>query len=412
MGSQKGGWMRRIGMARSLAGLSALALVVAACGGEDPAEPVAETDADDSADAEAEEDPADGDDAEEAEDADAEEEEEADGDALRVGFVHTSPVTDGGWTTSHDTGVQELVDHFGDEIEITTVDSVDEGPDSERVIEDLARQGHDVIFATSFGFMEPMLAVAEEYPEVVFEHATGYMTADNMGNYFGAAEEGRYLEGMAAADASETGELGYVAAFPIPEVVRGINAFALGARSVDPEATVRVVWTSTWYDPDLEGQAAESLLDAGVDAIGMHQDTPATGQAAEAAGAKWTGYHTDREEEAPDAWLTATVWDWAPYYIETVQEVLDGSWEADAYYGSMADGMVDIAPFGTSVSDEIREEIEQRKQEIIDGEFEPFSGPITDQDGDERVAEGASMSLEELLEIDFFVEGVIGDVSG
>jgi basic membrane protein A and related proteins len=379
----------------------ALALVVTACGGADPSEP--DTAADDGTTAEDDGAEDDGDDGEAA---------EGDGDVLRVGFVHTSPVTDGGWTTSHDQGAQAVAEEFGDRVEITTVDSVSEGPDAERVIEDLARQGHDLIFATSFGFMEPMMAVAEDYPDVVFEHATGYLTAENLGNYFGAAEEGRYLEGMAAAAASETGELGYVAAFPIPEVVRGINAWTLGARSVNPDATVRVVWTSTWYDPDTEGQAAQSLLDAGADVLGMHQDTPATGQAADAVDAKWTGYHADRSEEVPDAWLTATVWDWAPFYIQRVQEVLDGTWESQSYYGDMADGMVNLAPFGESVPEDIRTEIEERQQQIIDGEFAPFTGPINDQDGEERVADGEEMPFEELMSFDFFVEGVIGDVAG
>lgn len=385
---------------RRLLPVLALALVATACGGADPSEP--ETAADDGATTE--------DDA--GDDGDDGEASEGDGDVLRVGFVHTSPVTDGGWTTSHDQGAQAVAEEFGDRVEITTIDSVAEGPDAERVIEDLARQGHDLIFATSFGFMEPMLAVAEQYPDVVFEHATGYMTAENMGNYFGAAEEGRFLEGMAAAAASETGELGYVAAFPIPEVVRGINAWTLGARSVNPDATVRVVWTSTWYDPDTEGQAAQSLLDAGVDALGMHQDTPATGQAAAEVGAFWTGYHTDRSDEVPEAWLTATIWDWAPFYIQRVQEVLDGTWESQSYYGDMADGMVNLASFGDSVPDDIRGEIEERQQEIIAGDFEPFTGPINDQDGEERVADGETMSFEELMSFDFFVEGVIGDVSG
>jgi basic membrane protein A and related proteins len=377
-------------------GIVTLALVASACGGSDPSEP--ETD--------------DGTAAEETDDDGDTDGGTAEGDVLRIGFVHTSPVTDGGWTTSHDRGAQAVAEEFGDQVEITTIDSVSEGPDAERVIEDLARQGHDLIFATSFGFMEPMLSVAEQYPDVVFEHATGYLTAENMGNYFGAAEEGRYLEGMAAAAASETGELGYVAAFPIPEVVRGINAWTLGARSVNPDATVRVVWTSTWYDPDTEGQAAQSLLDAGADVLGQHQDTPSTGQAAEAVGAKWTGYHSDRSAEVPEAWLTATVWDLAPFYIQRVREVMEGTWESESYYGSMADGMVNLAPFGESVPEDIRGEIEERQQQIVDGEFEPFTGPINDQDGEERVADGESMSFEELMSFDFFVEGVIGDVSG
>jgi basic membrane protein A and related proteins len=391
--------------------VAVVALVAAACGGADPSDPGSGDDGDTAAadgtddDGAAAEDDGEG-------DGEGDGAGEGDGDVLRVGFVHTSPVTDGGWTTSHDRGAQAVAEEFGDAVEITTIDSVAEGPDAERVIEDLARQGHDVIFATSFGFMEPMLAVAEQYPDIVFEHATGYMTADNMGNYFGAAEEGRYLEGMAAAAASETGELGYVAAFPIPEVLRGINAWTLGARSVNPDATVRVVWTSTWYDPETEGQAAEGLLDAGVDAIGMHQDTPATGQAADAVGAKWTGYHTDRSEEVPDAWLTATVWDWGPFYIETVREVMEDTWTSESYYGSMADGMVNLAPFGESVPEDIRGEIETRQQEIVDGEFEPFTGPIVDQDGNEVLADGETMTLDELLSIDFFVEGVVGSPTG
>ncbi len=386
---------------RHAAGVLTLALLVTACGGADPSDPG--TSADD--DGGTEEGLEGSDDGEAAEG-------DGDGDVLRVGFVHVSPVTDGGWTTSHDTGVQAMTEEFGDRVEVTTVDSVPEGPEAERVIEDLARQGHDLIFATSFGFMEPMAAVAENYPDVVFEHATGYMTAENMGNYFGAAEEGRFLEGMAAAAASETGELGYVAAFPIPEVVRGINAWTLGARSVNPDATVRVVWTSTWYDPDTEGQAAQSLLDAGIDALGMHQDTPATGQAAAGAGAYWTGYHTDRSEEVPEAWLTATVWDWAPFYIQRVQEVMDGTWQSESYYGSMADGTVNLAPFGDSVPEDIRGEIEARQQEIVDGEFAPFDGPINDQDGEERVAEGETLSFEDQMSFDWFVEGVIGDIAG
>lgn len=334
----------------------------------------------------------------------------ADGEAIQVAFVYIGPPGDAGWTYRHDQGRQAMEEELGDAVEVTFLENVPEGPESERVFEDLARQGNDLIFGTSFGYMEPMAAVAERYPDVVFEHATGYTVGDNLGTYFGAAEEGRYLEGMAAAAASESGEIGYVAAFPIPEVVRGINAYTLGAREVNPDATVRVVWTSTWYDPEVEGQAAESLLDAGVDVVGMHQDSPAVGQAAEAAGAKWTGYNSDMEEFAPEAWLTATVWDWGPYYTETAQAVIDGSWESDQYYGTMADGMVGLAPFGESVPADAQTEIEARQAEITDGSFAPFTGPLADQDGEERVAEGEEMTLEELLAFDWFVEGVIGEI--
>jgi basic membrane protein A len=332
------------------------------------------------------------------------------GEPLKVAFVYVGPVGDAGWTYRHDVGRQELEEALGDRVETTFVESVPEGPQSERTFEDLARQGNKLIFGTSFGYMDPMMAVAEKFPDVVFEHATGFKTAENLGTYFGAAEEGRYLEGMAAGAASESGKLGYVAAFPIPEVLRGINAYTLGARSVNPDATVRVVWTSTWFGPEIEKQAAESLLDAGVDVIGQHQDTPAPGEAAQAAGAKWTGYNSDMEEFAPEAWLTATQWDWGPHYIDTAEKVLDGSWESTQYYGNMADGLVTLAPFGQSVGDDIRAQIEERMAELRDGEFAPFTGPVNDQSGEERIAEGEQPPLEDLLSMDYFVEGVDGEI--
>ncbi|MGI8876769.1 MAG: BMP family ABC transporter substrate-binding protein [Egibacteraceae bacterium] len=332
------------------------------------------------------------------------------GEPLKVAFVYVGPVGDAGWTFRHDEGRQALEDALGDQVETTFVESVPEGAESERVFEDLARQGNDLIFGTSFGYMDPMLAVAERFPDVVFEHATGFKTAENMGTYFGAAEQGRYLEGMAAASTSESGDLGYVAAFPIPEVLRGINAYTLGARSVNPDATVRVVWTSTWFGPDIEKQAAESLLDQGVDVIGQHQDTPAPGQAADEAGAKWTGYNSDMEQFAPEAWLTATVWDWGPYYTETAQQVLDGTWVSEQFYGDMAGGLVNLADFGASVAEETQEMISAKQQEIIDGSFEVFTGPVTDQSGEVRIPEGETAPLEDLLAMDYLVEGVEGEI--
>ena len=332
------------------------------------------------------------------------------GEPLKVAFVYVGPVGDAGWTFRHDEGRQALEDALGDQVETTYLESIPEGAESERVFDDLARQGNDLIFGTSFGYMDQMLAVAERYPDVTFEHATGFKTADNMGTYFGAAEESRYLEGMAAGAASESGNIGYVAAFPIPEVVRGINAYTLGARSANPDATVTVVWTSTWFGPDIEKQAAESLLDQGMDVIGQHQDTPAPGQAAQEAGAKWTGYNSDMEQFAPEAWLTATVWNWGPYYIETAQQVIDGTWESDQYYGDTASGMVDLAPFGASVSNETAAAIEAKQAEIADGTFAPFTGPVRDQSGEVRIPEGETAPLEDLLAMDYFVEGVEGEI--
>jgi basic membrane protein A len=323
---------------------------------------------------------------------------------FKVAFVHVGPTADKGWSWAHDQGAQYLEANMPGVV-ITTLESIPEGPDSQRVFEDLAADGNALIFGTSFGYMDPMLAAAENYPDTAFMHATGYKTSDNMGNYFGAAEEGRYLSGMAAGARSENGKIGYVAAFPIPEVLRGINAFTLGAREVNPEATVQVVWTSTWFDPPTEGDAAQALLDSGVDVIAMHQDSSAPGQAAEAAGAGWVGYNTDMSEFAPNGWLTAAVWDWGPYYLATAEAVKAGTWVPEAFYGNMADGMVNIAPLGPSVSDETAALIETRKGEIIAGTFSVLPDPIVNQ-------AGAEQPLGDIFSMDYFVEGVIGSPTG
>ncbi|NNL98282.1 MAG: BMP family ABC transporter substrate-binding protein [Acidimicrobiia bacterium] len=326
-----------------------------------------------------------------------------DGEAMKVAFVHVGPVADKGWSWAHDQGMKYLEANMN--VETTVLESIAEGSDSQRVFEDLAAAGNELIFGTSFGYMDPMLAAAANYPDVAFMHATGFKVGDNMGNYFGAAEEGRYLSGMAAGAATETDLIGYVAAFPIPEVLRGINAFTLGAQEVNPDAQVQVVWTSTWFDPPIEGTAAQSLLDAGADVIAMHQDSAAPGQTAEAAGAKWVGYNTDMTEFAETAWLTAAIWDWGPYYLSTAQAVQDGTWEPGFDYGDMASGMVDIAPFGPSVSDETKALINERKDQIIAGTFEVLPDPIVDQDGN-------SIPLGDIFGMKFFVEGVIGSPTG
>lgn len=323
---------------------------------------------------------------------------------FKVAFVHVGPTADKGWSWAHDQGAKFLQNKMPGVV-ITTLESIPEGPDSQRVFEDLAADGNMLIFGTSFGYMDPMLAAAENFPDVAFMHATGFKTSENMGNYFGAAEEGRYLSGMAAGERTETNLIGYVAAFAIPEVLRGINAFTLGVKEVNPDADVQVVWTSTWFDPPKEGDAAKALLDAGADVIAMHQDTSAPGQAAEAADAGWVGYNTDMSEFAPNGWLTAATWDWGPYYLATAEAVKAGTWQAEAFYGNMAGGMVNIAPFGPSVSDEMQALIATRQQEIIDGTFAVFPDPIVDQAGNER-------ALGDIFSMDFFVEGVIGSPTG
>ena len=321
---------------------------------------------------------------------------------LQVAFVYVGPTSDKGWSWSHEQGAQHIEANM-DNVVVKRLESIPEGADSQRVFEDLAADGADLIFGTSFGYMDPMLEAAANYPDTVFMHATGYKAADNMSNYFGAAEEGRYLAGMAAGAATETDLIGYVAAFGIPEVVRGINAFTLGAREVNPNAQVQVVWTSTWFDPPTEGDAAQSLLDAGADVIAMHQDSPAPGQAAEAAGAKWSGYNADMSEFAPNAWLTAPIWNWNDYYLTTAEAVRAGTWTPDPVYGNMADGMVDLAAYGDSVPQDVRDLIDERMAEVIAGTFAVLPDPIVNQDGVEQ-------PLGDIFTMDYFVEGVIGTI--
>ena len=377
---------------RMLALLAALMLVLAACGGDD------DDDTSGSGSGSGSEPAAEG------------EGEEGDGEALKVAFVYVGPIGDAGWTKKHDDGRKELEEALGDQVETTYLENIPEGAESVATFEDLGREGYDLVFATSFGYGDPIQEVAPNFPDTVFMHATGYMVGDNIGTYFGAAEEARYLSGIAAGEATQNGKIGYVAAFPIPEVLRGINAFTLGVRSVNPEATVQVVWTSTWFGPDTEKQAAQSLTEAGVDVLAMHQDSPATGEAATEASAKWVGYNDDLSRFAPEAWLTGPVWDWGPFYIKTAEQVMDGSWVSEQYYGNMADGLVGLAPFGDSVPSEVQDEIAAKQAEIVDGTFAPFTGPINNQAGEEVLADGQVATLEELLSMDYFVEGVVGDI--
>jgi basic membrane protein A len=329
---------------------------------------------------------------------------------LKVAVVYIGVPGDEGWTYQHEIGIQQLESELG--IEVTRLENIPEGAESTATFDQLARDGYNLIIGTSFGYMDPMLETAGKYPDACFQHASGYKTAENMGNFFGAMEEARYLSGIAAAKASPTGKLGYVAAFPSPEVIRGINAFTLGARSVNPEATVQVAWTSTWFDPAVEKEAAESLLQAGADVLGMHQDTTATGEAAQEAGAKWVGYNSDTmADKFEGTWLTGPVWDWGPHYVEMAKAVAAGTCLTEPYYGNMADGMITLGTFGIDVDEETQALIAEKAAAIIDGSFAPFTGPIKDQDGTERIAEGVTATLGELLGQDYFVEGVIGKTS-
>ena len=345
---------------------------------------------------------------------------------VKAAVVYLGVPDDKGWTYQHEQGIAAAEQELG--IEIKRVENVLDNADSEKVFEQLAGEGYQVIFATSFGYGAPMAKVAVKNPNTCMQWATGakflltkdgggeFATFDdvpkNLGTYFGAAEEARYLSGIAAGKATKNGKLGYVAAFPIPEVIRGINAFTLGVRSVNPTATVKVSWTSTWFDPTKEKQASEALLDSGVDVLAQHQDTTAPGVAAEAVGAKWVGYNSDVREAAPKAFLTAPTWNWGPYYAKTIKAVAEGTCPTDEYYGSMADGMVTLADPSDLVDADAKTMISEKAAAIIDGSFAPFTGPIKDQDGKEVIAAGEKADLGALLSMSYFVEGVEGSPKG
>lgn len=327
-------------------------------------------------------------------------------DPLKVGFVYVGPIGDHGYSYSHDQGRKAVEAEFGERVDVTFVENVNEGPDSERVIRQLASAGNGLVFATSFGFMQPTIRVARQFPKVAFEHATGYMTAANVGIYNGRFHEGRAVLGTIAGHVSKSGVVGYVASFPIPEVIMGINAFILAARKVNPQLTVRVIWLNTWYDPGKEADAAKALIDGGADVIVQHVDSPAAMQVAEARGAFAFGQASDMSRFAPTAHLTAIVYDWAPYYIERVKLVLDGAWKPDDKWWGLKEGLIKIAPYNESLAENVRHEADSVKEAIIAGTLHPFTGPIKDQKGVERVAAGQTLADADLLKIDWLAEGV------
>ena len=327
---------------------------------------------------------------------------------LKVGFVYVSPVGDAGWSYSHEQGRKAIAAMPG--VTTSFVEAVAEGPDSERVIQTMARKKYDLIFATSFGYMDSMLKVAQQFPDTVFMHCSGFKTSANMGNYFGRIYQPRYLSGMVAGSMTKSKVLGYVAAFPIPEVIRGINAFTLGVRSVNPDAKVKVIWTNTWYDPAKEKEAAKSLLDVGADVVAQHQDSPGPQEAAQEKGVYSIGYNTDMSRFAPKSHLTAPVWNWAPYYAKVVEQVQTGAWKAGADWPGLAEGVVDLAPFGPMVPKPVQDKVMAKKAEIISGKEKIFVGPIRDQQGAVRYAEGVVAPDQDLLSMGWFVQGVVGGV--
>jgi simple sugar transport system substrate-binding protein len=328
---------------------------------------------------------------------------------LKVGFVYVGPVGDFGWSYQHDQGRQAVEAAFGDRVETTFVESVAEGADAERVIRQLAASGHGLIFTTSFGFMDSTLAVAEQFPDVKFEHATGYKRTDNVSTYSGRFYEGRAVIGTIAGRMTETNKIGYIASYPIPEVIRGVNAATLAARKVNPDAEMHVVWVNSWYDPPREADAARALIAQGVDVIMQHTDSPAPLQAAENAGIVAFGQASDMHRFGPNAQLTAVIDDWAPYYVKRVHAVLDGTWESADNWGGIDVGEVVMAPYW-NMPYEVAVEAADVERAIRLGDLHPFEGPVVDRDGTERIAAGAAASDGELLGMNWFVEGVVGDL--
>lgn len=326
-------------------------------------------------------------------------------DKTKICFIYVGSKTDGGWTQAHDIGRQELQAHFGDKIETPFLENVPEGPDAERAIERMARSGCAMVYTTSFGFMEATVKVAAKFPDVKFEHATGYKAAANLATYNSRFYEGRYINGQIAGKMSKTGTAGYIASFPIPEVVGGINAFLMGARSVNPDFKLKVIWVNTWFDPGKEADAAKALLDQGVDILTQHTDTTAPMQVAEERGIKAFGQASDMIKAGPTSQLSAIVDTWGAYYIKRTQAVLDGKWESQQTFDGLKDGILTMAPY-TNMPEDVKEMALATEAKIKSGELKPFTGPVNKQDGSVWLKEGESADDGTILGMNFYVEGV------
>jgi simple sugar transport system substrate-binding protein len=325
---------------------------------------------------------------------------------VKACWIYVGPIGDFGYSYQHHQGLLQVEKELGDQVETAYLESVPEGADAERALERFARSGCNIIFATSFGFMDATNKVAGKFPDVKFEHATGYKREHpNVATYNSKFHEGRYVQGVIAAKMSKTGVAGYIASFPIPEVVLGINAFMLGAQSVNPDFKVKVVWANTWYDAGKEADAAKALIDQGVDIITQHTDSTAPMQVATERGIKAFGQATDMIKFGPETQLTAIVDDWGPYYVKRVKAVIDGTWQQQDVWDGMKEGNVVMAPF-TNMPDDVKQAAEEATAKIKSGEFNPYTGPITKQDGTEWLKPGEVADNGTLLGLNFYVKGV------
>jgi basic membrane protein A len=332
--------------------------------------------------------------------------------AFKAAWIYVGPHNDGGWSQAHDQGRLYVQKHLGSKVQTTYKENVPEGPQVAQVIDQLVRDGNKIIFATSFGFQPAMDAASKKYPDVKFEMATGTIIHKNMAEYYGRGEDAIYLSGIAAGAATKSGTVGYVVPFAIPEVIRHTNAFALGVQKAHPGAKVKIVWTNSWFAPDKEKKAAESLKSAGADVIGQNVDSPAAGQFAESAKVPWVGYDSDAQKFARHSWLTAAVYNWGPYYLKRTTAAMNGTWKTGNYYGSLKDGFTKLAPYGPGVSAATKKLIAQQKALIVSGKWNEFAGPIYDQSGKLRIKKGHRPTFNELYSMNYLVKGVVGSPKG
>jgi simple sugar transport system substrate-binding protein len=332
-------------------------------------------------------------------------------DKTKVGFIYVGPIGDGGWTYEHDKGRLAVEAHFGDAVETVYQESVPEGADAERAITQMALQGADLIFTTSFGFMEATLAVAEKFPNVKFEHATGYKTLPNVSTYSARFYEGRAVQGHIAGKMTKSNIVGYIASYPIPEVIRGINSAYIHAKKVNPDVEFKIIWAYTWFDPAKEADAATALIEQGADVILQHTDSTAPQAAAERAGNVVTfGQASDMSEYAPFPRVSSIIDNWAPYYIARTQAVIDGTWESTQTWDGIGPGMVGIGEISDVVPTEVKAEALALKAAMAEGSYHPFTGPLKKQDGSDWLAEGEVADDGTLLGMNFYVEGLTGEI--
>ncbi|WP_322866587.1 BMP family ABC transporter substrate-binding protein [Aquicoccus sp. G2-2] len=332
-------------------------------------------------------------------------------DKIKIGFVLVGPKNDGGYSEQHYRGAEEMVKKYGDKVELMVQESVPEGADAERVLTQMVLSGAKLIFTTSFGFMDATVNVAKKFPDVKFEHCTGYKTAPNLGIYSARFYEGRVVQGYLAGKMTKSNTIGYIASFPIPEVIRGINAAYIQAKKVNPEVKFKIIWAYTWFDPAKEGDAAKALIEQGADVIMQHTDSTAPQAVAQKAGNVYTfGQATDMAAFAPMPRITSTIDTWAPYYVTRVGALLDGTWKSDETWGGIGSGMVTVGEISSAVPADIKAEAEKIRDALSDGSYNAFTGPLKKQDGSDWLAEGEVSDDGTLLGMNFYVEGLEGEI--